>query len=135
MGKHYRGKHRLIQPRNVRARTTMGAAVVALGLSVGLIASPIAAAQPTSSNVALQAYSTTLVAAADKNKDDHHNDGDRNRRGPSHFRGPIRHSPIHFRGPVRRGHWENVCGPHRVWVPRLHRTIVERTCPRVWRNW
>jgi hypothetical protein len=124
MGKHYRGKHRLIKDRPVRTRIGVGTAGLALVLTGGFLASPIAVAQPASTDVALQAYSVPMAHPTNNRRDDHHNDGDRNRRGP-----------IHFRAPIRRGHWDNVCGPHRTWSPRLHRTIVINSCSRLWRNW
>lgn len=122
MGKHYRGKHR--KPVNVRGRVVGSAAVVALGLTAGLIASPAADAGTTS--VALQSFNTSLMAPGPTNNRDHHEDGDRGRRPGDR--------DIRFRLPIRRGHWDNVCGPHRVFVPRLHRTVVENSCSRLWRN-
>lgn len=117
MGRHYRGKHRLVTPHSGRNRVGVMTAVLASGLIAGGLLMPAAPAQP----VALQAYTAPLLS----NPPVHH-DNDRNhgRRGS-----------IHFRGPIRRGHWDNVCGPHRVWSPRLHRTIVLHSCHRTWRNW
>lgn len=120
MGDHSRGKHRLIKSRNLRARVGAGTAIVALGLTGALMATPVAAAEP-------MAYTTTLSASPPVHHDDHH-DGDAHRRGGDR-------RAIHFRAPLRRGHWDNVCGPRRSWNPHLRRFVFAPHCARTWRNW
>ena len=123
MGRHSTGKHRLARPYLVRNRVGAATAIIALGLIGGGLAAPAANA-----GVALQAY-TTPLAGPDHHDGDHH-DGDR---GHGIATGRRIHHPIFFHGPFR-GHWDNVCGPRRVFVPRLHRTIVENSCSRLWRD-
>jgi hypothetical protein len=119
MGKHERGKHRLVTS-NVRVRIGAASVIVALGLTGGALASPIASAAPATQQVALQAFSTPLLT---DNRDDHHN-GDRNRGGRDDHRGGR-----------RGGHWDNVCGPHRDWDGAHRRWFQHNRCERTWRNW
>jgi hypothetical protein len=125
MGKHERGKHRLVTS-NVRARIGAASVIVALGLTGGALASPIASAAPATQQVALQAFSTPLLTNSPKNNrgDDHRGDRDRNRGGRDDHRGGR-----------RGGHWDNVCGPHRDWDGAHHRWFQHNRCERTWRNW
>lgn len=119
MGKHVRGKHRLVTSRNVRARVGAASVIVALGLTGGALASPIASAAPATQQVALQAFSTPLLT---DNRDDHHND----RGGRDDHRGGDRD---------HRDHWDNVCRSHRDWDGMHRRWFQHNRCERTWRNW
>lgn len=124
MGEHSRGKHRLIKNRNIRARVGASTAIVALGLTGALAAAPVATAEP-------MAFTTTLAAPAPHNND--HHDGDAHRRDGDRFR-----NTIHFRAPQRRGHWDNACGPRKIFNPHLRRFVFvphTNVCSRIWRNW
>lgn len=121
MGRHSTGKHRIVNPYLVRNRIGAATAIIALGLISGGLAAPAANA-----DVALQAYSTPLVSDAPHHDGGHDSDNHRGDRGRDGDRRGIR-----FHG---RGHFDNVCGPRRIFVPRLHRTVVVNNCARLWRD-
>lgn len=101
------GKHRLHQPHPIRTRIGLTTAAVALGLTGGVLATPVASADAPITPLASVSALPTISSLTDR--DDHHRGG----QDDPHFRG--RRDDHHFRG--------NFCPRFTHWSPWLHRCV------------